>query len=169
MLGVSEAHKMQMEVFMLKSNTIKSIFITVSAIACIAFSANAAEVEIKMLNKGSDGSITAFEPAFVKIAVGDSVHFISADKGHNAESIANMIPDGATPFAGKTNEEIVVKFDKAGVYGYRCKPHFPMGMVGLIEVGNPINEDAAKAATASMGGAAKNKFSKLFAQLDSSK
>ena len=152
-----------------KSSPIKLILIIISAISCMVFSANAAEVEVKMLNKGSDGSITAFEPAFVKIALGDTVHFIASDKGHNAESIASMIPDGATPFTGKTNEEIVVKFDKAGVYGYRCKPHFPMGMVGLIEVGNPTNEDSAKAATSSMAGAAKNKFSKLFTQLDANK
>ena len=150
-------------------NKIRTILTTFSAITLVAFSVNAAEVEIKMLNKGSDGSIMAFEPAFVKIAVGDSIHFISVDKSHNAESIASMTPEGATPFAGKTNEEIVVKFDKSGVYGYRCKPHYPMGMVGLIVVGKPTNEDAAKAATSSMPSFAKNKFNKLFAELDSNK
>ena len=53
----------------------------------VAGSAGAAEVEVKLLNKGSDGAVMVFEPALVKIAPGDSVKFVSTDKGHNAESI----------------------------------------------------------------------------------
>ena len=53
-----------------------------------------------MLNKGKDGAMV-FEPAGVKIAAGDTVTFIPTDKGHNAESIKGMIPDGATEFKGK--------------------------------------------------------------------
>jgi pseudoazurin len=138
------------------------------AAACMLIStyAYAAEVDVKMLNKGSDGSVMAFEPALVHVAVGDSVHFIATDKGHNAESIANMVPDGAQPFSGKMNEELVVKLDKPGVYGYRCKPHYGMGMVGLIVVGNPVNEDAAKSAINSMPNFPKTKFTKLFGEID---
>ncbi|GIS46662.1 MAG: hypothetical protein Ct9H90mP18_09940 [Gammaproteobacteria bacterium] len=33
------------------------------------------------------------------------------------------------------NEELVVKFDKEGVYGYKCTPHYILGMVGLVVVG----------------------------------
>ena len=41
---------------------------------------------------------------------------------------------------GKINEEIRVTFDVAGAYGYKCLPHFGMGMVGLIVVGDdPAN------------------------------
>ena len=28
-----------------------------------------------------------------------------------------MLPEGATPFAGKNNEDVAVKFDQEGVYG----------------------------------------------------
>ena len=52
-----------------------------------------------------------FEPALVRIAPGDTVKFVSTDKGHNAETIKGMLPDGAASFAGKTNEDVTVKFE----------------------------------------------------------
>ncbi len=120
--------------------------------------AYAAEFEIKMLNKGTSG-VMVFEPAFLKIAQGDTVKFIPADKGHNAESIPGMTPDGAQPFVGKINEEIDVTFAQDGVYGVKCKPHYGMGMVALIVVGEPTNLDAA--ATAKHPGKAKQAFGAL--------
>ncbi len=37
-------------------------------------------------------------------------------------------------------------FDVPGLYGFKCTPHFPMGMVGAISVGTDLpNVDAAKA------------------------
>jgi len=47
-------------------------------------SAAAAEVEIKMLDKGTEG-VMVFEPALVKIEPGDTVKFVAANKGHNVE------------------------------------------------------------------------------------
>lgn len=122
--------------------------------------ANAAEVEIKMLNKGAKGAMV-FEPDFVTIQPGDSVKFVPADKSHNAEVIPAMMPEGGTSFAGKFNEEFTVTFDKAGVYGFKCKPHYSMGMVGLIVVGDAsANLEAAKAVT--HPGKAKKVFAELF-------
>ncbi|MES2443904.1 MAG: pseudoazurin [Pseudomonadota bacterium] len=100
--------------------------------------------EVRMLNKGPDGAM-AFAPGMLAIRPGDSVRFVATDKGHNAETIAGMLPAGAAPFKGKINEEIVVKFTVPGVYGYKCLPHFAMGMVGLIRVGTPANLAAAVA------------------------
>ena len=51
-----------------------------------------------------------------------------------------------------------------GVYGYRCTPHGTLGMVGLIVVGQPTNEEAAK--SAAMSGAAGRVFARLFQTLD---
>jgi pseudoazurin len=135
-------------------------------LACFGASANATEIEVKMLNHGPDGAMV-FSPAFVKIAPGDSVHFVAADKGHNIESIPGMMPEGVTPSTGKMNEDLTVKFDKPGVYGMRCMPHYGLGMVSLIVVGNPVNEDAAKAIV--LPGKAKERMAKLFAQLDAQK
>ena len=96
--------------------------------------AAAEDFEVKMLNRG-DGGTMIFEPAFLQIATGDTVTFVAEDRGHNAESIDGMIPEGATAFEGRVNEEIDVTFDVEGLYGVRCKPHFAMGMVMTIAVG----------------------------------
>ena len=42
-----------------------------AAVMALTGSARAAEVEVKLLNKGSDGAVMVFEPAFVKIAPGE--------------------------------------------------------------------------------------------------
>ncbi|WP_011581412.1 MULTISPECIES: pseudoazurin [Chelativorans] len=121
--------------------------VVAASLAGMAFSlpAVAADHEIKMLNKGADGEAMAFEPAFLKIAPGDTVTFVATDKGHNSETIKGMAPEGAETWKGKINEEIKVTFDQEGVYGFRCLPHFGMGMVGLIQVGdNPANLEEAK-------------------------
>jgi pseudoazurin len=134
----------------------------IAAIGVTATVANAAEIDVKMLNKGAAGMMV-FEPALIKIAPGDTVKFLAADKGHNAESIPGMLPDGATPFTSKMNEEVSVTFDKPGVYGIRCKPHYGLGMVALVVVGDPVNLDAAKAIK--QPGKARQAFEGLFAQL----
>jgi pseudoazurin len=110
-----------------------------------SFAASAADYQVKMLNKGPDGQMMAFDPAFLKIAPGDSVTFVPVNKGHDVQSIDGMIPDGAQPWKGKVSQEITVQFTQPGVYGYKCLPHFGLGMVGLIEVGdNPANLQAAE-------------------------
>ena len=63
-----------------------------------------------------------------------------------------MIPPGATPFKGRINEEIVVKLTVPGLYGYKCLPHLGMGMVGLIQVGKPVNKEAAARVAATLPG-----------------
>ncbi|WP_029005886.1 pseudoazurin [Azorhizobium doebereinerae] len=136
------------------------------ALLSAAGTASAAEVEVKLLNRGAEG-VMVFEPALVKVQPGDTVKFVPADKGHNVETIDGMLPEGAKPIAGKISEEVVVVFDKEGVYGVRCKPHYGMGMVGLIVVGQPGNEDAAK--TVSHPGKAKQTFAALFGKLDATK
>jgi pseudoazurin len=114
---------------------------TAAVLTTVAGGAFAAEVEVRMLNKGTEGMMV-FEPALVKIALGDTVKFIAADKGHNAETIKGMLPADATPFAGKGGADVAVSFDKPGVYGVKCLPHYGMGMV-VVSV--PTNLDEAKA------------------------
>lgn len=138
-----------------------------AALFVLSGGARAAEVEVKLLNKGTDGGMMVFEPSFVKIAPGDTVKFVAADKGHNAESIKGMLPDGAAPFLGKNGEDTVIKFDQEGVYGVKCLPHYGMGMVALIVVGTPSNVDQAKAIP--QVGKAKQVFATLFDKLEASK
>lgn len=118
---------------------------TAAVLISFAGAATAAEVEVKMLNKGSDGTAMVFEPALVKVQPGDTVKFVATDKTHMAESIKGMMPADATPFVGKMNQDAAVTFDKPGVYGIKCMPHYGMGMVALVVVGTPANVDEAKA------------------------
>jgi pseudoazurin len=114
--------------------------------AAFASLAAAADFEVQMLNKGKDGAMI-FEPASVKIATGDTVTFTPTDKSHNAETVKDLIPDGAAPFKGKMNEQIKVTFDAPGAYAVKCAPHVGMGMIALVVVGDaPTNIDAVKAA-----------------------
>jgi len=137
-----------------------------AALLAIALPAGAAEFEVKMLNKGAEGAMV-FEPSLLKIAPGDSVKFLAADKMHNAESIAGMIPEGEKKFAGKINEEITVTFERPGIYGIKCLPHHGMGMVAMIVVGTPTNEEQAKAVT--HPGRAKQIFANLFSKLEATR
>lgn len=117
-----------------------------SAILAASFglAAQAADFEIHMLNKGKAGAMV-FEPGGIKIAKGDTVTFVPTDKSHNAETIKDMIPEGATPFKGKMNEAIKVTFDTEGAYAIKCAPHVGMGMVAVVVVGDaPANLDAVK-------------------------
>ena len=110
-----------------------------------AFSASAADYEIRMLNKGANGAMV-FEPSFLKVAPGDTVTFVPTDKTHNTESIKDMLPEGAEPWKGKVNEEVKITLSTEGIYGVKCTPHYAMGMVAVIQVGdNPPNLAAAKA------------------------
>ncbi len=108
----------------------------------LAGAVQAETVEVKMLNRGADGAMV-FEPAAIRVAPGDTVRFIATDKSHNAETIEGMLPEGAAEFVGDLNKDIEVTFDAPGFYGIRCKPHFAMGMVMVVAVG----DEAAPPAT----------------------
>jgi pseudoazurin len=128
----------------------------------LASAAFAENFDVKMLNKGADGAMV-FEPAFVKAAVGDTVTFLSTDKGHNVEGIKGMLPEGVEPFKSGMGEDYVLTLTAEGVYGLKCTPHYSMGMVALIQAGAPVNLDAAAAVT--QKGKAKTRFEPLFAQV----
>ena len=132
--------------------------------ATLAFAgvAGAADIEVRMLNKGAKGAMV-FEPDLILANPGDTIHFVPVDKGHNVESMKGMIPDGAEPFKSKINEEFAVTLSTEGVYGVKCMPHYAMGMVALIRVGAPGNVEQAQAVKQT--GKAKTAFTELFAQM----
>jgi pseudoazurin len=132
--------------------------------ASLVGAASAADFEVKMLNKGESGSMV-FEPALTKVAVGDTVTFVAVDKGHNAETINGMIPDGAEAVKGKASQDISVTFTVPGAYGFKCLPHYSLGMVALVVVGDtpPANLDALKAVK--QPAKPQQKFDALFAEL----
>lgn len=123
----------------------------------------AEEFEVQMLNRGDDGEMMVFEPAYLQIAPGDTVTFVPTDPTHNAETILGMLPEGAEAFKGKINEQISVTFEEEGLYGYKCAPHFGLGMIGLIEVGDS-ETNAAEAQNVTMPPAAQERMAVLFEQ-----
>ena len=135
-----------------------------AVLALAAAPAAAKEWQVKMLNKGSDGKLMVFEPAFIKVAPGDTVKFVATAKGHNAESVAGMTPAGGAAFKGAINQEVTVRFARPGLYGYKCLPHVGMGMVGLVQVGAAANKADASAAAAKLPGMGKKKMTELLAQ-----
>lgn len=112
-----------------------------ASVMALAGSLAAAEThEVQMLNKGEAGAMV-FEPRLVTAQLGDTVKFVATDKGHNAEVVKGMVPEGQDAFSGKINEEIEVELTAEGMIGVKCKPHLGMGMVMVIQVGNAEMQD----------------------------
>ena len=105
----------------------------------------AAEHEVQMLSQGPQGQRNWFEPPAVFAQPGDTIQLVPTDKGHNSTSL--VVPEGAPTWNGKLSQEVSVTLDVPGLYAYKCIPHFGLGMVGLIAVGDPsINLEAVKSA-----------------------
>lgn len=81
---------------------------------------------------------TAYDPVVLKIEPGDTVNWVNMT-GHFNEFEAGNIPEGAEPSVTQMGRDVSRTFDVEGVYLYKCPPHFAMGMVGAIIVGEPVN------------------------------
>ena len=128
-----------------RKRPMRPLFISMCLLAAAA-TGHAAEITVKMLNTGKDGPM-AFEPSYVKVAVGDTVIFVPAEKGAHY-SVSMLQPTGAKPWRGAPDQELRVKIDKEGLYLYACEPHKTLGMVGIIQAGKPVNLAEAKAMAA---------------------
>ena len=136
------------------------------SLALCAASANAADIEVKMLDNSPTEGIFVFEPSFVKAEVNDTLVFIPANPGHNSRSL--LVPPDAQTWKSPFNKEFRVKLEKEGVYLYVCDAHKNMGMVGVVQVGKAANlEEARKKATEESAAMALNKtrFAKALDQV----
>ena len=98
-----------------------------------------ADVTIEMLNKLDDRNMV-FSSEIVKVDVGDTVSWVSTDKGHNVEFISkNGVPDGVEKFKSKVNKDAEFTFTIPGIYAYWCTPHKSMGMIGFVIVGDDLS------------------------------
>ena len=123
----------------------------------------AADMSIDMLNKDANGNKMVYSKEVAKVAVGDTITWLPASKGHNVEIIA--APDGFNiPKKSKIGKEVSITFEVPGIYYYWCTPHKGMGMIGLVVVGDDTsNKD--KIAKAKALGKSKKKLKKLLSQL----
>lgn len=116
-----------------------------------------------MLNRGEKGPMV-FEPDFLEIAPGDRVRFVPTHKSHNAATIDGMVPEGAEGFKSRINDEFETGFEKPGFYGIKCSPHYGMGMVMLIKVGDAGLPQSYR--TVDVPGRAKPRLDDLFDQAE---
>ena len=128
-----------------------------AALALVGGAALAETIEVQMLNRGEDGAMV-FEPAFVQAQPGDTIVFVPTDAGHNAQTIEGLLPTGGETFEGDMGKEVSVTLTAEGLYGVECKPHAGMGMVALIQVGAPTNQEDFTAAVEGLRGKAKERL-----------
>ncbi|MEM8813075.1 MAG: pseudoazurin [Pseudomonadota bacterium] len=125
---------------------------------------------VEMLNRHPDDKKkrNVFLPLIQVVEPGDTVTFKSVDRGHNSEAIEGMIPDGTEMWKSKVSKDVSVTLQQPGVYGYKCTPHYALGMVGLVIVkgeGMAANLEAAKAVK--QRGKARQAFEEIWAQIES--
>ena len=137
---------------------------TAIALSPLGGEALAAPAEVKMLNVGSDGEATEFEPAIIWVGPGTSADFIAEDFGHDAVAVAGLIPEGAEKFEGYKNSDLSVTFEQEGVYVYECTSHQGAGMIGVVVVGN-ANTNLSAIEAAYSGNAVLSKKAKEKLQL----
>jgi pseudoazurin len=134
----------------------------------ISIPVNAADHTVEMLSS-SNGQMMVFKPAVLNINPGDTVTWKATNPGHNTASIEQMSADSSLKWNGKINEELKITFTKEGVYGYKCTPHYILGMVGVIAVGKNLENlsSATQFATSEEKKFATNKdrFSKYMNEL----
>ena len=125
-------------------------------------SAYAADMTIDMLNKNADGERMVYSTEVAKVAIGDTITWLPASKGHNVHFIS--APDGIELVKSKMNKDFSFTFEKEGIYLYQCTPHKSMGMIGLVVVGeNTDNIDSVK--KTKVVGKTKKKLKKLLENL----
>jgi pseudoazurin len=84
-------------------------------------------------------------PRALRAAPGDTIEFVATDQFHNAETLPEIWPEGAATFQGEVSKDVTLTVEKEGVYGIKCLPHYPMGMMALVVVGKPVNATQVKA------------------------
>ena len=128
-----------------------------------SFTVFSKEVVVDMLNKRDDGQKMVYSQDVVKIDVGDTIKWVPKDGGHNVEFVAG--PDGwEIPPKSFLNKEVVMKFEKPGIYLYICSPHSIMGMIGLVVVGGDISNKDSIAAY-DVGGRGSRKLKALIKEM----
>ena len=133
----------------MKARVAEVIALLVVGGGLMAAPASAKDITVQMKTQGT-GGMMVFEPSYVSAAVGDKVHFVPTDPGHNAAPIAGMVPADTDMTPGAMSKEYVLTVAKPGLYGIKCTPHYTMGMVALIKAGKGAAPNAASAAAVAL-------------------
>ncbi|MEO0357371.1 MAG: plastocyanin/azurin family copper-binding protein [Pseudomonadota bacterium] len=123
--------------------------------------------EVQMLNRHPDNARErqVFYPDIVRANVGDTIKFVSVDRGHNSEFEPDWSPEGGTEWEGDINGDVEVVVEVEGAYGYKCTPHASAGMVGLLLVGD-VTGNYEDLKDERFRGKAKKRFEDIFERAD---
>ncbi len=147
-----------MRIYFLSSLVIASII--------AAHTAAGAEVIVEMLSRDkATNTSNVFKPGLVRVNKGDTVKWVATQSGHNVAFVQGGVPAGVALFTSAFSKDASFKFEKAGVYLYKCTPHFGMGMTGIVIVGNDKSNLAAVKASY-VPPLAKKRLVPIFLELD---
>ena len=116
------------------------------------------DITIDMLNKRDDGQKMVYSLDVIKVNVGDTVTWLPKTKGHNVQFVS--VPEGVEKVKSKLSKEFSYTFETEGVYLYLCTPHAGMGMIGLVVVGDSL-DNLKSVKKHKLMGKSKKKFKKL--------
>ena len=146
----------------MKGRTAQRLALLAVGTCLIAAPAMARDIIVQMKTQGA-GGMMVFEPSYVSATVGDKVHFVPTDPGHNAGPIAGMVPAGIDTTPGAMSKEYVLTVSRPGLYGIKCTPHYTMGMVALVKAGKGAAPNAAAAAAVALPPLAAKRMAPLLA------
>ena len=112
---------------------------------------------IEMLNK-RDKEKMLYSDELVRVEVGDTISWVPTSKGHNVQFVS--VPEGVEKVKSKLSKEFSYTFETEGVYLYLCTPHAGMGMIGLVVVGDSL-DNLKSVKKHKLMGKSKKKFKKL--------
>lgn len=118
-------------------------FAVVCLIATLLLSTRSyAEKTIKVdqiidLNALSADQIYRFEPNYLWLEPGETLHILNSLGNHTVTSLKGIWPEGVEPvdIAHQANTQLTLT--QEGVYGFRCKVHGRHGMYAIVVVGSP--------------------------------
>lgn len=128
---------------------------TCMALTLVARAATAEPATVK-IDQITDSTARAashmfrFEPDLVRLQPGETVTFLNSRGEHTVHSVGELWPAGVPSVSISNQPSVVVRFDVAGVYGFRCARHGRYGMVMLVVVGKPPTQSAADTALAAL-------------------
>ncbi len=101
-------------------------------------SAFAETYEVQMLNK-LEKDRNVFNPSVLHIKSGDTVKWVSVDKGHNIAFTKKGVPEGVELYKSKINTDAEYTFNTSGIYAYNCTPHYGLGMIAFVVVDDDLS------------------------------
>lgn len=110
----------------------------IGLVLLLASSAFAETFEVQMLNK-LEKERNIYNPRVIYVNSGDTVKWISVDKGHNVAFTKKGVPTGVDLYKSKINEDAEFTFTVPGIYAYNCTPHYGLGMIAFVIVDKDLS------------------------------